>query len=661
MVEGVHEHGCGFEAQNESWYRFLIQPDPYSQIVVTSNKAAFQGIDATILLQRANFLRPDSLVTIIVVTDENEAAADPLTIGGQGWAFNNSSFPGSPNGASPEGTIECSQQSASSPLTTGPNDPKCTSCAFIGGASNFSTECPQDGMNGTNGYLDPTDDALNNRYFAQKYRFGITNMYPTYRYIRAMTRTTVPDSGHEHDGSGNYVAPGVVHDSQGDTYVVADADSQANCVNPLFAQNLPTDPTMETCALARGPRTPDLVYYAAISGVPHQLLQAAPGAADGICASGTAAADCPQKDTLAASDWLAITGNDPEHYDFSGADFHMVESEQPRTTQGANGSPTQWANVSMCAPTAANNCDPWNGREWNTNKEDLQFACIFDLRPQYGHGTGKDCTNAQYNKACDCQAGAINAGSQLCDTTTPTLQIFGKAYPSIREMLIAHAMSTQQTNQGIVSSLCPIHVTDMMGGSDPLYGYRPAVNAIVNRLKNSLNNQCVPQQLTPDPTNNNEVPCLILAQLSTYVGPGSCENPGSACNQAQGLVGPGVILPGDTQPTLTQDILNKFCQGQTATYVQGGGKAGDMNDPDNRPTCALQQLTAAKNPNDFDATGSCAISNAPDNGWCYVTGAAAGSCGHSILFTPTEPPSGATVSLQCIEQAVGVLPDAGAD
>ena len=32
LVEGVHEHGCGFEAQNEAWYRFLVQPDPFDQI-----------------------------------------------------------------------------------------------------------------------------------------------------------------------------------------------------------------------------------------------------------------------------------------------------------------------------------------------------------------------------------------------------------------------------------------------------------------------------------------------------------------------------------------------------------------------------------------------------------------------------------------------------
>jgi hypothetical protein len=647
VVEGVHEHGCGFEAQNEAWYRFLVQPDPFDQIVKNGTRAQFMGIDSTILQQRSDFLRPDSLLAIIVVTDENEEAADPLSIGGQGWAFDNASFPGSPNGSSPEGTIECSQQNASSPLMTGPNDPNCTSCAFIQGDPNFGTRCPNNGASGTGGYLDPTNDMLNVRFFNQKIRFGLFAGYPITRYIRGMQETTVPDSAHEHDGSGNYNG---------------DQDSNANCVNPIYAQSLPTSSSSELCALTRGPRTPDLVYYAAIAGVPHQLLQATPGGADGICASGTAAADCPQKDTLSNADWVTIMGNDPENYDFSGADFHMVESEDPRTSQGTNGSSTMWANTSNCPPSSADNCDPINGREWTSNKGDLQFSCIFDITPQYG-GTGKDCSQAEYTNACDCATGALNSGTQLCQKGAggayTQIQINGKAYPSVREMAIAKAMSNSTAgDQGIVSSLCPIHVSDNSAGNDPLYGYRPAVNAIVNRLKNSLSNQCLPQKLQPD--QSQAVPCLILVQLSNSVGPGACANPptdATGCLASSGLLGPGVTPNGATNPTVTQDILNKFCASQEAAYRAGGGMAGGPNDPDLFPTCALAQLNPVANASDFTA-GSCAASMDP--GWCYVVGAAAGGCPQAILFTNGEPPHGATVSLQCIEQSVTVL-DGGSD
>ena len=46
----------------------------------------------------------------------------------------------------------------------------------------------------------------------------------------------------------------------------------------------------------------------------------------------------------------------------------------------------------------------------------------------------------------------------------------------------------------------------------------------------------------------------------------------------------------------------------------------------------------------------------------YVQGAGAIALGcpaGTIVFTSGMPPHGATTSLQCLEQAVGVIPDAG--
>ena len=65
-----------------------------------------------------------------------------------------------------------------------------------------------------------------------------------------------------------------------------------------------------------------------------------------------------------------------------------------------------------------------------------------------------------------------------------TVQVYAKAYPTIRELMLANMMGTQ----GVVSSLCPIHTTPTAGstGDDPLYGYRPAVNVIVNRMAPAL-------------------------------------------------------------------------------------------------------------------------------------------------------------------------------
>src|ERR1700690_696826 len=252
MISGVQEHGCGFEAQNEAWYRFLVQPDPFASIQIGAPLpvASEQGYDTVILQQRKAFLRPDSLLAIIVVTDENEEVANPLSIGGEGYLYEGNGWPNSPTNGAPEGTLECKAN---------PLDPNCTSCAFsnvVNMAANFATECPADPPTGIGGYLDPNNDSINVRFFHQKQRFGVFSGYPISRYIRGLTASAVPDRAHEvQPGSGNYVG---------------DQDMYANCVNPVFATNLPTDATnpANLCNLTRGPRTPDLVYYAAIAGVP---------------------------------------------------------------------------------------------------------------------------------------------------------------------------------------------------------------------------------------------------------------------------------------------------------------------------------------------------------------------------------------------------------
>ena len=65
LVNGVGENGCGLEAQLESMYRFLVQPDPWASVEVDSNNAAsLVGIDDVLLAQRKAFLRPDSSRTM---------------------------------------------------------------------------------------------------------------------------------------------------------------------------------------------------------------------------------------------------------------------------------------------------------------------------------------------------------------------------------------------------------------------------------------------------------------------------------------------------------------------------------------------------------------------------------------------------------------------
>jgi hypothetical protein len=295
--------------------------------------------------------------------------------------------------------------------------------------------------------------------------------------------------------------------------------------------------------------------------------------------------------------------------------------------------------VCRAAPSSNDNCDPINGREWNTNKQDLQFACIFELvKPETGTRQPKDCTQPQFQGACDCSKDSGSHNTPLCQKNGGVYgntQLFGKAYPSIREMAIAHAMAKSPSGvQGIVSSLCPIHTSYAGGTTDPLYGYRPAANAIVDRLKNALIAQCLPQKVAID-RDTGQAPCLILVTLPKV----STE---SQCASIAGLSIPPA------------DILSRFRAEQEAAWRASGGANSNLHDPNTLPVCQLQQLTPSNSPKGtFGADGTCAGSTVP--GWCHVEGQAPGACPQQLLFTSGEPPPGATINMQCIEQARGVV------
>ncbi|HEU5075217.1 MAG TPA: hypothetical protein VFU02_13600, partial [Polyangiaceae bacterium] len=75
LVTGVGEQGCGFEAQLESVYRFLIDPKPYASLEPDAPGdedppyvAVPTGVDEALLAQRKAFLRPDSLLAIFTIT-----------------------------------------------------------------------------------------------------------------------------------------------------------------------------------------------------------------------------------------------------------------------------------------------------------------------------------------------------------------------------------------------------------------------------------------------------------------------------------------------------------------------------------------------------------------------------------------------------------------
>jgi len=572
LVGGLQWFGCGIESQLENWYRFLIQPDPYNSLGLDgSQHAQWVGVDQTILQERRDFLRPDSLVAIIVLTDENDSEIDVRSLGGQGYLFMSTAF------EPPSGTSQCNSN---------PGDKNCTSCAK--GSTDPNCTSP------SNPYSNKNDWGfdLNLRHVHMKAKYGLDPQFPLSRYVTGLTSLVVPDRVGEYPaGASSYVGTN-------------------DCTNPLFASSLP-DPTKLSaaaatattlsaadkallCKLPAGTRATDLVFYTIIGGVPNELLNYDP--TTGIS-------------TLQPADWVKILGNDPDTYDYSGIDPHMIESQTPR------------AGLSNPMPNGtATTPDPINGREWYTNygahadlNVDREYSCIFPL------AAPRDCTNKDNSLACDCSTlpGVLDAGeiSPVCDPQVVTQQDFAKAYPTIRELSLAHKMG----NQGIASSICPVHVVDNAAGTDPLYGYRPAVASIINRLKAALTNQCLPQKLSPDPTTG-VVPCLILATLPQKGDESQCTG--------------GLSVPDPT-------VLAQFRASAEQQFNTNGGADAGLVDPATLPVCQVNQ-------NVVPAGQSCKT-GAP--GWCYVTGAAAGSCSQAILFANGTLLPGTQISLQCIESS----------
>lgn len=78
---GVDELGCGYEMPLEATYRFLVDPEPYEALVEEDGLLVESGVDQAILEQRAAFVRPDSFLGIVLLSDEDDCSLDPMTQG----------------------------------------------------------------------------------------------------------------------------------------------------------------------------------------------------------------------------------------------------------------------------------------------------------------------------------------------------------------------------------------------------------------------------------------------------------------------------------------------------------------------------------------------------------------------------------------------------
>ncbi len=391
MVKGVGEQGCGFESQLESVYRFLVDPNPYAEITVQNGQAIASGTDTILLQQRRDFLRPDSALVILLLTDENDCSIRDS--GSNFFAGQSSSPDGSGPLVLPRGRVEC---------VSNPSDPCCASCGqpTPDGCSPTETDplcqLPPSGQ----------EDPISLRCFDQKRRFGIDFLYPIDRYVDGLSNLKVADR----DGN------------------ILD--------NPLFVGN----------------RSPKLVFFGAVLGVPWQDIAKDPKLITGGFA--------PPSEI----DWELVLG-DPAN-GVAPKDPLMIESVAPRS--GTN----PRTGMALAPPDAPPGANPINGHERIlTNDDGLQYACI------YPRQAPKVCTGG----ACDCEGAdiATNPSCQASDGSYGPVQHYARAFPSIRELQVVKGLG----DRAAVGSICaPLTV----GAGEPTFGYKPTVDAVLRALRQRI-------------------------------------------------------------------------------------------------------------------------------------------------------------------------------
>jgi hypothetical protein len=391
-VVAVGEQGCGYEASLESWYRFLIDPSPPLDVVVEDGVAELQGIDQIVLQQRQDFLRPDSLVIIVALSDENDCS---MKDGAQNWVFAQATT-GAGQFTLPPGTSACA---------TDPNSPCCRSCALVENAPPAGCAPVTSDAACQNPFLDPDSDQINLRCWNQMQRFGITNLHPTRRYVDALSKSTVEDR----DGN---VVP-----------------------NPLFV-----DP-----ATGQISRAQNMVLFVPIVGVPWQDL----ATADSLSGPGLTYLTAAEIASQGRWSWLLpackSVGADGvcDGWDLADQpdDPLMIESREPRS--GVNPA----TNLALAPPSAAADQNPINGHEMSFTPGNLQYACTFALPEP------RDC--ATIGAGCDCVEGLGEATKNpLCqapDGSYSTVQLRAKAYPGTRQLQVAKDLG----ENAVIGSACP--------------------------------------------------------------------------------------------------------------------------------------------------------------------------------------------------------------
>ena len=356
LIRAAGELGCGYEASLEAWYRFLLDPKPYASLQRVPCRPGNTAtdcigpsldehgevlVDSELLAQRAAFLRPDSLLVLVTLSDENDCS---IRVGDQSWRVSSQANP------MPRGSSTCGEN---------PNAACCYSCRGLKPDS-----CDADAQCKAAPLMTRPEDSISLRCFDQKRRFGADFLYPTERYVNALTQSELcfeNDSLSSADCPGNLVA------------------------NPLLAQR---------------PRS--RLVLAPIVGVPWQRITQGIGSER-------------QLDTLEqlqASGWAEILGQPQADPPVAPADPFMIESSGPR--QG------------IVSDNQINGRE-YDTSFGEGTPRDLEFACIFRL-PEPADCSGADpaaepacaCAQDQNSPICEDVPGQSQPGAvQYWDRAFP--------------------------------------------------------------------------------------------------------------------------------------------------------------------------------------------------------------------------------------------------
>ena len=512
FVTSSGETGCGFEMSLESWYRFLVDPEPPTSIEMVSDgispNSVRSGLDTQLLAQRKAFLRPDSLLAIVMLSDENDCS---VRDSGRSWILTGGSY------------SNVKLRTGSSACALNPNDPCCYSC----NDGSPPAGCPADPNCSQSSTIVANAD-YNLNCFRQKERFGYDFLFPTSRYVNALKLKEI--CPYQNFGDLDCECKG----HEGETCVPGD-----KFPNPLYTANADT--------LTQGiqPRAEaNMIFLTGIVGVPWQDI-----------ATPESLAQNAFLDYLPSSkiNWDLLL---PDAFGNPAKDPLMRESVKPR--EGVH--PVTNEPIGE-APTGQTKFNSINYHEWQPAAE-LQFACVFDLNQPLSDEVDTDgmpgetrnctpCTGTDPNckappNGCSCKTeGSLN--SPLCqDPTTGnygTIQYAAKAYPGVRQLEVLKGHNDTAKDNSIVASICPKNL-NWAERDQPGYGYNPAVASLVERLKTQLVENCLPRPLAVE---DGKLSCIVVEAVTNPEW-GQCE-----------LKGRKTVEPSLTEIVRAQMKTDKLC------------------------------------------------------------------------------------------------------